>query len=128
MHTYFLAASYVLLVAGAIYALPPSSALRPAVQQPPVVLTRAHHARQGGGASSSLHQHWRHRHAIVPHGKSAVPMACVARIVFFLYRLPVDRSRISAPRSPGKSTRRMDAYGPSSHSVSPSSSSLLSSP
>jgi hypothetical protein len=42
--TYFFLASYVLLVAGAIYALPSSSALRPAVQQPPVALAKAHHA------------------------------------------------------------------------------------
>jgi hypothetical protein len=52
-----------------------------------------------------------------------------ARTVFFkMRRLPVDRSRIPAPRSPGKSTRRMCAYGSSSHSASPSSSSLLSAP
>ena len=52
-----------------------------------------------------------------------------ARSVFFkTRRLPVDRSRIPAPRSPGKSTRRMCAYGSSSHSASPSSSSLLYSP
>ena len=46
-----------------------------------MVLTKAHHARQGGGASSSLYQHWRHRHAIVLHDKPVVPMACVVVVV-----------------------------------------------
>ena len=61
---------------------------------------------------------------IVPFRDRNRPACVIARIVPF--RLPVDLSRIPAPR-PGKSNRRMGASRPSFHSAS-ASSSLLSSP
>ena len=51
----------------------------------------------------------------------------ISKMCTFSCRLPMARSRIPAPRSPGNATRRNGASASSSHSASPSSP-LLSSP
>ena len=51
----------------------------------------------------------------------------IGKMCTFSRRLPMARSRIPAPRSPGNATRRNGASASSSHSASPSSP-LLSSP